>query len=441
MKLKQYYRKAALLSSALLVLAGCTASPAPEANKAEEKPVVQTPDNELFIFTVWPAFYVKQDIFDRQITQFVKQKFPHIEIKHVAWDDGKRYEDLVAAGTIPDIIMDDTNRNFNREILDNDLQYDLRELIKKHQFDTSVFAPGLMERATTVNHGGAIYGLPFQVPDFVLLYNKDIFNKFGVSYPKVGMTYDEAYELAKRLTRVDGDITYRGYSQHPGDYMEFNQLGEDMFHKTEDRYNLVTDKWIRIVDNLRRFYDIPANKFDTVENFYMDNIAMAVVRSDRMVKFKEQNPNLNYDISTVPFFDDLPDTKYVPDLYSIYITKQSTKKDLAFQVVSYLLSEEHQIELAKEGVVGSIQTDAVKKAFGQNLPYMKDMNTDAVFHGKYAVSPPVVRAEGLTYLYQHVRIAFQPYIFDESKDTVSALRLTEETLTKALMTKKAASQN
>ncbi|WP_245855631.1 ABC transporter substrate-binding protein [Paenibacillus rigui] len=420
--------------SAFLLFAGCETGPVGGIVKQEET----SNDNELFIYTVWPAYYVKEEIFEKQIGQFIKKKFPDLKFKHVHWDNpGRQYQDLIAAGTIPDIIMDDSFLNVNRYIIDNDLQYDMRELIKKYNFDTSRLNPAMMDRMKNIASDGSIYGLPFQTSDFILFYNKDIFDKFGVEYPKAGMTYDEAYEKAKKLTRVEGEITYKGYSQHPGHYMNYNQLSLNPLHPTEDRASMTSEGWVKMVDNLRRFYDIPANQFDTVEKFPLGNIAMAVASADRIVKFHQDNPNLNFDISTPPVFIDHPNNRYQPNVSSVYITKQSKKKDAAFKVIEYLLSEEMQVELAKEGNIGPLQTQAVKDAFGANLPYMKGKNIASLFYGNYAPAAPG-RAAGLTYHLVNTPGVFAPLIFSESKDSVTALRMTEERETKAIAAEKAA---
>jgi multiple sugar transport system substrate-binding protein len=432
--MKQCLKRFFLFASTITLMAGCESTPTGTVGN----PANPSPDNELVIYTVWPAFYAKEEIFEKQIGQYIKKKFPDIKVKHIHWDNpGRQYKDLIAAGTIPDIIMDDSHLNLNRYILDNDLQYDMRDLIKKHNFDTSKLNPAMMDRMKNITQEGAIYGLPFQAADFLLYYNKDIFDKFGVDYPKNGMTYDEAYELAKKLTRVEGEITYKGYSQNPGHYMNYNQLSLNPLHLTEDRASMTSDGWKKLVDNLRRFYDIPANQFDTVEKFSQGNIAMAVASSDRIVKFHEDNKNLNFDVSTVPFFNDLPNTRYQANVFSMYISKQSTKKDQAFNVMTYLLSEEMQVELSKEGIIGPLQTQAVKEAFGKNLPQMKGKNIESIFYGKYADATPA-RAPGLTYHLVNTQGVFAPLIFNESKDTVTALRIMEERETKAILSEKAA---
>ncbi|OXM87963.1 ABC transporter substrate-binding protein [Paenibacillus rigui] len=429
------------IAVSLTLLAGCEqglgANPA--AGGVDNKPSNASPENELFIYTVNPPFYAKEENFDKQIGQFLKKKFPDITIKHVHWDNpGRQYKDLIAAGTVPDLVFDNTRMNVQRWIIDNDLQYDIRDLIKKYNFDTTKLNPALMAQMSNLRKDGSIYGLPFNNNDFVLFYNKDIFDKFGVDYPKNGMTYDEIYEMAKKLTRVEGEITYKGFSQNPGHYMNYNQLSQSPLSLTEDKASLSSPEWKKIVDNLRRFYDIPANQFDTVETFATKgNIAMAVATVDHLVTYHEQNKSLNFDIVSVPSFSEAPDTRYQPNVYSMYITKQSKKKDLAFQVMAALLSEEHQIELAKEGVIVPMESKAVQEAFGKNLPQMRGKNTSAIFHGKTAM-PPAARADGLLWYDVPMQNVFAPLIFKESKDSVTALRMIEEQSTKAIETNKAA---
>ncbi|MGF7031743.1 multiple sugar transport system substrate-binding protein [Paenibacillus mucilaginosus] len=430
---------------ALALLCGCTDVPAgtqPEAAKTKDSGTAEqaSAENELFIYTVWPAFYAKEDIFEKQIGSWIRKKFPDIKVKHVHWDNpGRQYKDLIAAGTIPDIIMDNTRMNAYRYLIANDLQYDISPLVKKYNFDTGTLNPAYMAQLRSISPEGQLYGLPFTNSDFVLFYNKDIFDKFGVDYPKNGMTYDEFYELAKKLTRVEGEITYKGYSQNPGHYLNYNQLSLSPLSQAEDKANMRDPGWTKAVDNLRRFYEIPANQFDTVEKFPEGNIAMAVATVDRIATFHEQNKNLNFDIVSVPSFADAPNTSYQPNLYSMFITKQSAKKDLAFQVMASLLSEEHQTELSREGVIGPLQSRTVQEAFGQNLPQMRGRNTGAVFASRNAM-PPAARAEGLLWYDVPLHNVFAPLIFKESKDSVTAVRMIEEQSTKAIQEMKAASK-
>jgi multiple sugar transport system substrate-binding protein len=57
---------------------------------------------------------------------------------------------------------------------------------------------------------GGLYALPVAMQPSPLIYNKDIFYKFGIAYPKGGITWNETYELSNILTRSDGGVDYRG---------------------------------------------------------------------------------------------------------------------------------------------------------------------------------------------------------------------------------------
>ncbi|WP_235941474.1 ABC transporter substrate-binding protein [Paenibacillus puerhi] len=430
-------------AASLVFLAGCEAAPANPASgkeQGETKPAGASSANELLIYTVNPPYFAKEEYFEKQVGQLLKKKFPDVTIKHIHWDNpGRQYKDLIAAGTIPDIIFDNTRMNVQRWIFANDLQYDLSDLIKKYNFDTSRLNPSLFAQMKNLSTEGKIFGLPFNNNDFVLFYNKDIFDKFGIDYPTDGMTYDQIYELAKQLTRVEGEITYKGFAQNPGHYMNYNQLSLSPLSLTEDKASLNSPEWKTVVDNLRRFYEIPANQFDTVEVFASKgNIAMAVATVDHLVSFYEQNKQLNFDIVSVPSFAEAPGMRYQPNVYSMYITKQSTKKDLAFQAMAAILSEEHQIELAKEGVIGPLESKAVQEAFGQHLPQMRGKHVPSIFYGQPAM-PPAARMSGLVWYDVPMQNVFDPLIFKESKDSVTALRMMEEQSTKAIQTLKQSS--
>lgn len=414
----------ALLSAA----AGCeepgVASPEPIAAKQ-----TASPDNELFIFTAWPAFYVKEDIFQQQVGQPIEKKFPGVKVKHIAWDNpGRRYEDLIAAGTIPDIIFDEVRRNTYRQVRRFDLQYDMTDLIKKYNFDTGTLNPADLQHSVN-SSDGKLYSLPFNSNEWVLLYNKDIFDKFGEDYPHDGMTWDEAYEKAKKLTRQEGEITYKGFQMNPAHYMRFNQLSEPALDPEEDKASMVSDKWIRIVDNIRRFYDIPGNQLVKTNQFSKGNIAMIVDSLENAVRLVNENKNLNFDISSVPVFPEAPTSKFQPNTNGMFITKQSQKKDLAFQVIAYLLSPEYQTELSKQGLISPLMDPAVQQAFGQQVPQWQGKRTASVYHLQSAMPPG--RKPGLTFIHANMDFIWGQ-IANESKDTQTALRMGQAEMDKAI---------
>ncbi len=348
-----------LLSAALsfTVLAGCEGGPeSPIAQTASSAPSPQTPQaqsssggNELLNYTVWPQFYIKEEIWEQQVGRYLAKKFPGVTFKHIQWDNpGRQFKDLLAAGTVPDIVIDDSARNTYREIRRYNLEYDMTELIKKYNFDTGKINPAMLQQSVIASDG-KLYSLPYSSAEWVLVYNKDIFDKFGVEYPKPGLTWDEAYELAKKLTRQEGDITYKGFQVNPSHYMMWNQLSEPSLDPNEDKAALISDNWTKITNNIRRFYDIPGNQLVKTNAFSQGKIAMAIDTVDTVAKWASENKNLNWDFSAVPVFPEAPHAKFQPQSTAMFITNQSKQKELAFQVIDYILSPEMQKAAEERG--------------------------------------------------------------------------------------------
>ncbi|WP_199614048.1 ABC transporter substrate-binding protein [Paenibacillus alkalitolerans] len=391
--------------------------------------VNRTSDNVLFFYTAQNKIYEEEENFEKLIGQYIRKKFPDIQIKHVHWNDGTRYEDLIAKGTIPDIVLEQVRRNTTRMIVRFGMEYDMSDLIKKYNFDTGALDPAMLG-VSKLASDGKLYSLPFENDEFVLVYNKDIFDKYGQDYPHVGMTYEEAYELAKTMTRQDGDVTYKGWQQHPSHYMMYNQLSEPALDPNDDKASLTTDTWVKIVDNMRRFYEIPGNQFTSTSEFPRGRMAVSVDTLENVTKWSREYPDLNFSFGAVPVFPEAPNSKYMPNLNGLFITKQSNKKDLAFQVISYLLSEEVQMARAKDALIGPMMNETVVQAFAQNVPELQGKDVQNVFALKPAV--PKARKPGLTFINPNVWGVFQNHIFEESKDTPTALRLIEEAMTQQI---------
>jgi len=84
----------------------------------------------------------------------------------------------------------------------------LDDLIEKDGIDLSAYG-GNLEFITIDD---SLYGLPYRSDFWVLFYNKDLFDRFGVDYPTNDMTWPEFAETAKALTSGEGvDKTYGAY--------------------------------------------------------------------------------------------------------------------------------------------------------------------------------------------------------------------------------------
>lgn len=415
-----------------LLTAGCGAgskSPPQSTEEAQPEPV------KLLFFTAQNGNYAKEENFENEIGQFIKAKFPHITIEHIHSAKGMQYQDLIGAGKIPDIVLE-SSTNVSTLIMRNGLQYDMTELLQKHKFDINRIDPALPQ--VIRNYGdGKLYGLPFMGSSYLMFYNKDIFDTFGVPYPKDGVNWDETYELAQKLTRSDGGVQYNGFQAEPGLLIKYNPRSLGFLDTNEDRPGVATDAWKEYFTQLRRFFEIPNNPVGTVDNFPKGQYALAVHVAEKMIGWPQVNPALNWDVVAAPVFKDAPSIGLQSNFYSLYMTGQSQHKDEAFAVISHLLSDEVQTQLSKKSVISPLVSKEVQQAFAQDIPELKGKNVQAVYYNKYASAPPA-RKNGLTFVdgSSKMRTVFLDML-KQNEDVNTALRKADEIIRQDIAAAKA----
>lgn len=106
------------------------------------------------------------------------------------------------------------------------LASDITEDAKAGGFSLENMWPG-MEKVLFYN--GKQYAYPATTGTNILLYNKNVFDQFGVPYPKSGMTWEECFDLAARVTDTHKD---RGHVV----YGLFNVNWSDFFTSMHGEY-------------------------------------------------------------------------------------------------------------------------------------------------------------------------------------------------------------
>jgi multiple sugar transport system substrate-binding protein len=118
---------------------------------------------------------------------------------------------LIAGKLAPDLFRVD-QRNFPFYAA-KDILLPLDEfLAEDDELSASHFYPQLIEG---MRYGGRLLGLPSDFSPIVILYNQDLFDRFGVPYPSLDWTSDQFLEACRRLTHDtdnDGQIDVFGFS-------------------------------------------------------------------------------------------------------------------------------------------------------------------------------------------------------------------------------------
>jgi multiple sugar transport system substrate-binding protein len=194
------------------------------------------------------------------------------------------------------------------------LETDLNNLIKSTKYDLSKFPQEWINRFKRFSPKGELYVIPAEVPKdasstvtpYMLVYNKDIFDKFAVPYPKDNMTWDEAVELAKRFNRTDGGIQYRGLQiQNYADVMVM--ANNPKYIDENGTVETTTDpKWTDHLRILRAAYEANGNWLPfpgQVDEWAKNaNVAMFAGQAGAFIFKPEAYPDLHWDLATYPIF-------------------------------------------------------------------------------------------------------------------------------------------
>ncbi|MGO4547926.1 ABC transporter substrate-binding protein [Paenibacillus sp. 2TAB23] len=356
----------------------------PEFKKLGEEPLTLT------FFSTSGTF---PDVeFNTLIADPIKKKFPNVTIERITPAATTTNEEVLSTH-VPDIIY--SSSSSHQRIIRTGAYEDLRDLIKRHNFDESRIKPILYDyiKDITKDKNGEIYAIPFNANQHVLYYNKDIFDKFGVPYPtEKQLTWDETLEIAAKLTRTENGVNYIGLSVDNLTGLA-KGLGLPYVDRETGNAALDTPDWLRVFELNKRIFEIPG--YVTPENtwnwgrdqFMKDQvIGMRVTWLANMVgpleELRQQGVEFNWDIAPAPNFSDLLGKTREAQIHSLSVNSQSEHKDEAFQVIAEILSDEGQKILARNGRVPAVINPELEKEYGLDIPVLQGKSVQNVFIGE-----------------------------------------------------------
>lgn len=431
---------------AVTMLAACSSKGNESATKETAvQPVVDM--TKPVTLTVASGLGMSLEDFDKSYGDDIRKKFPNVTLNYIARGQGTTIPELIAAGTYPDLVFGVLS-DVDNYLINLNLHMDMAPLAKKHGYDLGRFEPGLLDAIKTTTPEGSLIGLPMPYGGTqVMFYNKSIFDKFGVPYPKDGMTWDDTYDLAKKMTRNEGGEIYRGFSSFYGVVLRDNQLSVPYLDPKADKmYN--PEKWKELFLNISRFYEIPNNMraegtSQTTEAAAFGATQKVALTVTQFGAYSGLPDEMNWDMVTMPTFKEAPNTSGMVTGSSAYwyITKTNQNPDMTFKVVEYLLSDERQIAEAKSKAnMPSVRTiKDLDKILGSEMPKLKGKNMAAVTTMKPAAVPPA-RSQGLVganlnELKKIVEGTINKLIINKI-DINTALREAEEAMAKQVEAKK-----
>jgi multiple sugar transport system substrate-binding protein len=364
----------------------------------------------------------------------IRKKFPQVTVERINVAKGSDYPDFVASGSVPDIFF--TSFNSMPVIQDLKLLAPLDDLVKKYNVPIDKLEQTSLKSIRYISNNGELNALPIYLNVRLMTYNKDIFDKYGVAYPKDGLTWDDAVALAKKLTRSESGVQYTGL--YPGSWSTLSdELGAQPIDPKTLKAQLDSPAFKRLADLYQQVYDIPGAKYyspaQANDAFGKDkNLAMLPNWLNGLINQKSgYGSEMKWDITSQPVFDKNGKNSRV-DFHMMMISPTTKYKDLAFQIIAYLTtSPEAQELVARASRLPALSDSAVRKHFADNDKSFQAKHLDPVFDYNPAPSPipTIYDAEA--------NKALNPAmdkIGNKQTDVNTALREAQEAATKGIAT-------
>jgi len=278
-------------------------------------------------------------------------------------EEQRRYQ----ARVLPDIYGILDKKGIFASFIESGFVADLTEEFSKNEaeWEKNLFAKALdvnrFREGNIYNIKPGIYGVPLDVTNIQMLYNKKLLKKAGIKKPP--KTFPEFLEAVEALKRVGISGLVSGWGElwmadcFASNYA-FNIMGEEKVMATFKGEVPYTDPdWIKVFDVFRELADKGAfiegivtkpNKF-AEQDFALERAAFAFNGSWCVNVYHDMNPDLKYGAMLPPAINpESPMRIWGGAGSSFVVSNNSSRKDKAIAFLKWLTAKEQQAYLAKE---------------------------------------------------------------------------------------------
>ncbi|MCC2685065.1 MAG: extracellular solute-binding protein family 1 [Paenibacillaceae bacterium] len=369
-----------------LALAGCGSSSDNSSEGADNGTgKTEKPPEPVTLIMYQIGSGIEDNEFNEIIANPVKQKYPYITVELQRIPQGETLESMVGAKQFPDLVFAgilDINR-----LKDLGLITDLNPFIKKYKYDVKKLQPDTTAMvAKYATDKGEMYAMPFTLGYPIMYYNRDLFDKFAVSYPKDGMSWEDAIALARRVTRQSDGVQYQGMDVGVAFARPSLSMLQEKYDAKREKALLTTPSWVRVMGYYKEWRTISGNeKPGTIKMFQDGQLAMKIDFNGALAQFEDmakQGKALNWDMVTQPTFKEQPLVVDTP-LQILLMAGTSKHQDEVFKVFEVVTEMESQQILSKNARPPVLTDKSLEKIYGENFVSLKGKNIAAPFKYKH----------------------------------------------------------
>jgi raffinose/stachyose/melibiose transport system substrate-binding protein len=349
-----WMRKLTALYSCLILMffSGCSQAP--------------QPSNKLLL---WHWMTDRNDTFQKLALQYQKETGVEVTIQLFAPSDSYSQKIIAAAqaNVLPDIYGILDKKSIVADFVKAGLAANLTDEMEANggEWKNSLFDKALADRRFEAGNiygvTPGIYGVPIDVTNEQMLYNKKLLNKAGIKNPPV--TFEEFIKDAQVLKRVGITPFVAGWGElwlldcFASNYA-FNIMGEEKIFATFRGTVKYTDPdWIKVFSVFAELRDkgvlidgivTKGNKY-AEQDFALERAAFAFNGAWCVNVYHDMNPDLDYGVIPPPPITMVYPLKIWGGAGSSFVVNAgSPNKDKAIAFLKWLTAKDQQVVLAGE---------------------------------------------------------------------------------------------
>lgn len=287
-----------------------------------------------------------------------------VTINVVEWDS---YWTLLEAGasggTMPDVFW--MHSNTAQMYMENDMLLNLDDYIAADdEIDLDNYYEDIVELYSS---DGSQYAIPKDHDTIALLYNKAIFDKYGVDYPTDDWTWEDVLAAATAITEAGADDGVYGYALDTGNnqdgwYNIVYDYGGEVITEDHKGTTIASEEGKAGMEMVRRLLEVSAPQTTVsetgTESLFTSGMTAMITQGSWMVNsFYTAEEAENYAWALMPYADVNENGECDEgERYSCYnglgwaAAANTADPDAAYSLISWFCAEEQQIEQAELGV-------------------------------------------------------------------------------------------
>ena len=289
-----------------------------------------------------------------------------VKINVVDWDN---YWTLLEAGAsggqMPDVFW--MHSNTAQMYMENDLLLNLDDYIAKDDaIDLANYYEGVVDLYNRDDNGSQ-YALPKDHDTIALLYNKAIFDKYGVEYPTDDWTWEDVRDAAAKITEAGKADGVYGYAintsnNQDGWYNIIYDYGGQVITDDHKGTTIGSDEAKAGMEMLRQILEVAAPQTVVAEtgtdSLFNSGLTAMITQGSWMINtFYKAEHHDDYAWAMLPYADINGNGQCDKgERYSAYnglgwaAAANTADPDAAYSLISYFCSEKAQKEQAALGV-------------------------------------------------------------------------------------------